>query len=95
MYTLVVAGLFGAYVASRRAPRSKHKKHSALGTVTGSEYQVEYFPEPGFVIVYAKDGSVGTFQKQDGGGFLYLRGSGMKSTVMGMKDDFERGLKPG
>jgi hypothetical protein len=89
MFPYVIAGIAGMYVAGRNAPRTKFQKMKCLGPRTGLVYDVELIPLVGIVIVHAVDGTVGVFQQNDKGRFLWLRGHGTPDTAKGMRLDLE------
>ena len=70
-------------------PRTPYEKKTAMGTRSGITYSVEDFPQAGFVIVRAPDGSEGVFSRKLGAaGFTWSRGRGNAGTLELMRTDF-------
>ncbi len=61
MWPIVVAGVVGFLAAGRTQPRTRCERKVVLGARTGRTYQVEEFPEAGFLMVRAPD-AYGVFQ---------------------------------
>ncbi len=59
---IVVAGLAGFLAAGRSQPRTRCERKVVLGARTGRTYEVEEFPQAGFLVVRAPDGGYGVFQ---------------------------------
>lgn len=51
MWPLVVAGAVGFLAAGRTQPKTKCERKVVLGAHTGRTYEVEEFPEAGFLVV--------------------------------------------
>jgi len=58
---VVVAAVAGVFIAGRQAPRTRCERKVVLGPRTGRTYEVEEFPEAGFLVVRAPD-AYGVFQ---------------------------------
>src|SRR4029077_5614551 len=85
---VVVAGLVGFLAAGRTQPQTRCEKKVVLGSRTGRTYQVEEFPQAGFLVVRAPDG-YGVFQhatatKPRAPRFSWRGGEGASETLHGM-----------
>lgn len=85
---VVVAAIVGFAASSRSQPRTRCERKVVLGARTGRTYEVEEFPEAGFLIVRAPDG-YGVFQhataKNPGDPrFSWRGGKGPSETLHGM-----------
>jgi len=89
MLVPIAAAVAGMYFAGRNAPKTKFQKMKCLGPRTGAIYDVELVPKVGIVLVHAVDGTVGVFQQNDKGRFMWLRGNGSVDTAKGMRLDLE------
>lgn len=90
MWPLVLAGLVGAAVAARSRPKTRYRKRQAFGPRTGLLYQTEEFPEAGFLVVRAPDGSaLVTFDRDPTGHFRHVRDLGEPRMVRAIRADFE------
>lgn len=74
-------------------PRTTYEKMRALGSRSGSTYEIEDFTSAGFVVVRAIDGSVGVLSRRlphdpRGAGFDWARGNGNPATLKLMHTDF-------
>ncbi len=88
MLPYVIVGLLGAVIAQRRGPRTKCKKLTCIGPRSGQTYQVEEFPDSGFIVVRLGTG-VGTFQKNKGSpGYTLTAAKGSKKAIDHMVTDF-------
>lgn len=86
---IAAATIAGMFVAGRNNPKTKFQKMKCLGPRTGAVYDVELVPKVGIVLVHATDGTVGVFQQDDKGRFVWLRGNGVVETAKGMRLDLE------
>ena len=59
---VIVAAIVGYAASSRSQPRTRCERKVVLGARTGRTYQVEEFPQAGFLVVRAPDGGYGVFQ---------------------------------
>ncbi len=85
---VVVAGLVGFLAAGRTQPQTRCEKKVVLGSRTGRTYQVEEFPQAGFLVVRAPD-AYGVFQhvtpQQPGDArFSWRGGKGPAESLHGM-----------
>lgn len=92
MYTLVASALVGAILATRGRPKTRCIKKSLLGPKTGATYALEDFPDAGFILVIAQDGSRAVFQRRaaspsGGEGFAWQHGRGRPETLRAIYTD--------
>lgn len=92
MYRYAAAVLVGAALAFGMRPNTKVKKLSLIGPKTGATYTVEEFPDAGFMVVKAKDGSHAVFQRKaaspaGGAGFAWQHGRGRSETLRAIYRD--------
>lgn len=85
---VIAAAVVGALAANRNQPRTRCEQKVVLGARTGRTYQVEEFPEAGFMIVRAPD-AYGVFQhvtvKAPGDArFSWRGGKGPSESLHGM-----------
>ena len=85
---VVVAAIVGFAASNRSQPRTRCERKVVLGARTGRTYEVEEFPEAGFLVVRAPDG-YGVFQhataKNPGDPrFSWRGGKGPSETLHGM-----------
>jgi hypothetical protein len=93
MWGYLLAAGIGTMIAGRNAPRTKATKVQLLGPKSGTTYAVEKFESAGILVVYAPDGSLGTFRiRTDKQGFLFVEGRGNSMSVETMKQDL--GVSP-
>lgn len=83
---LAAAALVGAALAFGTRPKTTVKKLQLIGPKTGATYQVEEFPDVGFMLVKAADGSQAVFQRKaasptGGAGFAWQHGRGRPETL--------------
>ena len=70
-------------------PRTPYEKKTSMGARSGITYSVEDFPQAGFVVVRAPDGSEGVFSRNiKAVGFAWSRGRGNPGTLELMRTDF-------
>lgn len=89
----VIAAVVGALAMGSTKPRTAYEKTRALGSRSGMSYQIEDFPNAGFIVVRAPDGSEGVFSRRlpgdpRGAGFDWSRGRGRPGTLNVMRADF-------
>jgi hypothetical protein len=83
---LAIAGI-GAWLAGRGKPTTKVTKGKAYGPRTGVEWDTEYFPELGRLVVMAR-GSRVVFERSDAG--LRVVGVSGDGRIVGLiRKDFE------
>lgn len=92
MYKIAAAALVGAALAFGTRPKTTVKKLQLIGPKTGATYRVEEFPDVGFMIVKAADGSFGVFQRKaaspgGGAGFAWQHGRGRSETLRAIYRD--------
>lgn len=92
MYKYAAAALVGAVLVFGTRPKTAVKKLTLIGPKTGATYQVEDFPEAGFMLVKAKDGSRAVFQRkaaspEGGPGFAWQHGRGQSATLRAIYRD--------
>lgn len=92
MYKFAAAALVGAALVYGVRPKTRVKKLKIIGPKTGATYQVEEFPEAGFMLVKAADGSVAVFQRKaaspgGGAGFAWQHGKGRSETLRAIYRD--------
>lgn len=92
MYRYAAAALVGAALAFGTRPRTAVKKLQLIGPKTGATYTVEEFPDAGFMVVKAKDGSRAVFQRKaaspgGGAGFAWQHGRGRSETLRAIYRD--------
>lgn len=92
MYKYAAAALVGAALAFGARPKTTVKKLSLIGPKTGATYAVEDFPDAGFMLVKAKDGSYAVFQRKaaspsGGAGFSWQHGRGRSETLRAIYRD--------
>lgn len=90
---VVIAGVVGALAMGATKPRTSYCKTRSIGSRSGLNYEVEDFPEAGFLIVRAQDGSQCVLARKLGPagsplGFEWTRGRGNPGTLEVMKRDF-------
>ena len=56
MLPVVIAGLAGFFFAGRSQPRTRCEKKTLLGPRTGRSYDVEEFPDAGFLVLRMASG---------------------------------------
>lgn len=83
---LVVAGV-GALLARRAVPSTKCVRGKAYGPKTGVQWDSEYFPELGSLVVMAR-GTRATFKRTEKG-LVFDSGEGDARIVSLMRKDFE------
>lgn len=92
MYKYAAAALVGAALAFGTRPRTSVKKLQLIGPKTGATYTVEEFPDAGFMVVKAADGSRAVFQRKaaspaGGAGFAWQHGRGRSETLRAIYRD--------
>ncbi len=85
---VVIAAIAGFAASNRAQPRTRCERKVVLGARTGRTYEVEEFPEAGFLVVRAPDG-YGVFQhaavtKPGDPRFSWRGGKGPGETLHGM-----------
>ena len=86
---LVLVGL-GALLAGSRSPRARCQKLEVLGPRSGQRWHAEFFPEARFLVVFGKDGTRVTFEREADKTMRYVRSLGPPATVAAIRSDFER-----
>ncbi len=92
MYKYAAAALVGAALVIGARPKTTVKKMKLIGPKTGATYEVEDFPDAGFMVVKAKDGSRAVFQRkaaspEGGPGFAWQHGRGQSATLRAIYRD--------
>lgn len=93
MIVPVIAGVIGALVMGATKPRTAYEKMRAIGSRSGRAYEVEDFPNAGFLVVRAPDGTEGVLSRRlpsdpRGPGFDWSRGRGHPGTLSMLRADF-------
>ena len=92
MFPIIGAALVGAILMGRTKPKTKTLRKVMLGPHSGITYQVEEFPEAGFLSVRAPDGACATLARklpsEDGPALSYRSGYGNPHTLERIKSDF-------
>ncbi len=83
---LLIAGV-GAWFAGRSAPRTKVEKGKSYGPKTGVQWDTEWFPELG-VLVVEKNGTKAVFRRA-ATGLVFERATGDARMVAVIRKDFE------
>lgn len=84
----VAAAVVGALVMGSTKPRTSYRKTQSMGSRSGIAYAVEEFPQAGFLMVRAPDGSEAVLQRKATGGFTWSRGRGNPATLKLVRADF-------
>lgn len=90
MFLPIAAAVVGALAMGSTKPRTPYEKKTSMGPRSGLTYEVEDFPNAGFVVVRAPDGSEGVFSRKPPPetGFAWSRGRGNPGTLGAMRADF-------
>lgn len=93
MFVPVIAAVVGALAMGATKPRTAYEKMRSIGSRSGVVYEVEEFPNAGFLVVRAPDGSEGVLSRRlpadpRGVGFDWSRGRGNPATLKLMRADF-------
>lgn len=86
IWPIVIAGAFGALVASSRGTKTRVVKRDLVGPRTGLRYRAEELPDAGMLVVYAPD-AVCTFVRKSAGGFHLLRAEGHPRSIEIIRSD--------
>jgi hypothetical protein len=89
MYSVVAGTLLGAWLVGRRRPRTKTIRREALGSQSGAVYQVDEFPEAGFLVVRIPGTCTVVLERKAQGGFVIRRAEGTPTALEAVKRDFQ------